>query len=354
MEKMRPAIFLGAAVFFLFLGTAGYFFFSDPSTDVQLAARVSKALGREMARADDEAAALLAHPRDPALWNSVRYSFFLIDTSGVVAWSKNDFVPDLAVAEESFVVRLLQNSDGDFLLKKWQLPGTSFLLLVIPLRKEFGIVNNYLGPEWNKAVFDATLAVSPVSAGTGSPVCLVHEGCVFSVSSDVPIPSEAWHMAVLIAFLLATGSGIIFFIMVLSAYHRKGEYQLTFLGLAAVLGLLRISMVELNFPNALVKFHWFDPQQFASSSFNASIGDLFLNSLIVLLLCSYLFNYYASFRITRRILHARRSVQSWRPACACLAASWRCCFPICISKSSVTIPPCQLESQKASLSKVRG
>ncbi len=54
----------------------------------------------------------------------------------------------------------------------------------------------------------------------------------------------------------------------------------------------------------------FDPRQFASSSFNASIGDLFLNSLVVLVLCIYLFNYYSKFRITRWILQARPMTQA--------------------------------------------
>jgi two-component system nitrogen regulation sensor histidine kinase NtrY len=309
MVKIKPVVFLMVDVFFLLLGGAGYFFFNTPIAEPQLAIQVSRALENEMARADEEAETLIAHPRDPVLWNSVQHSFFLIDTSGVVAWSKNDFVPDLDAAEEPFEIRLLQTSYGDFLLKKWSLPRVSYLLLVIPLRKEFSIVNNFLGPEWNKELFQTPLTISPLPSGKGHPVCLAHSGCVFSVSSDVPIPSEAWHVVMLIAFLLATLAGIIFFTMVLWTYHRKGEYQGTFLGLVAALGLLRISMVELNFPNALVKFHLFDPQQFASSSFNSSIGDLFLNSLIVLLLCSYLFNYYASFRVTRRILHAGRGIQ---------------------------------------------
>jgi two-component system, NtrC family, nitrogen regulation sensor histidine kinase NtrY len=54
-------------------------------------------------------------------------------------------------------------------------------------------------------------------------------------------------------------------------------------------------MTAFNFPNTFFSTDLFDPQIFAVSSINSSLGDLFLNMLAVLVLCRYLFKYYFRF-----------------------------------------------------------
>jgi signal transduction histidine kinase len=58
-------------------------------------------------------------------------------------------------------------------------------------------------------------------------------------------------------------------------------------------------MVVLNFPAAWIHHDLFNPQIFASSFLNASLGDLLLNELALLVLCYYIFKHYAAFFMVR-------------------------------------------------------
>lgn len=307
---LRPVFILLCSCLFFILGTIGIVFMNKPLGGKELADHISNAIERELKKADKEAALLIQHPRDNELWSTVDYSFFLIDTTGIKAWSKNDFVPDFRIVFDPFAIKFLQVTNGDFLLKKWALTNNSFLLLVIPLHKNYTIVNKYLSPEWNTNLFDVPVGIIDELSLHGNPVCLVNGGCIFSVIPDTASTYEAPHYFIFLLFLGGISTLIIYLFGHVWTYHRRADYQNAFLGLTFFFGVLRIALVEFNFPNALVKFQLFDPEEFASSSFNASIGDLFLNSLVVLLLCVYLFQYYSKFKIIRWILQAGQLAQA--------------------------------------------
>ena len=98
--------------------------------------------------------------------------------------------------------------------------------------------------------------------------------------------------------LILFGMGIIFLLLLVYELIRKIKYPaLGFLVLYAFLYGLRLIMIKLNFPNSIYPADLFNPQFFASSPLNASIGDLLLNEIAVLLLCFYLFRNYHRFRI---------------------------------------------------------
>ena len=68
-------------------------------------------------------------------------------------------------------------------------------------------------------------------------------------------------------------------------------------------------MVNLNFPADLVRSELFNPQVFASSTLNASLGDLILNEIVLLILCVHLFRNYKSFTSLKFIY--RKNALAW-------------------------------------------
>ena len=73
--------------------------------------------------------------------------------------------------------------------------------------------------------------------------------------------------------------------------------------------LLRYGMVNLNFPADLVRSELFNPQVFASSRLNVSLGDLILNEIVLLILCVHLFRNYKSFTSLKFIY--RKNALAW-------------------------------------------
>ena len=109
-------------------------------------------------------------------------------------------------------------------------------------------------------------------ANLGLPVCIQDE-CVFRVSflqNELPIHKKTKATAVvLISF------SIIVLMVIVYRYIRKipsPEIQLIAFMLPSY--LLRYGMVNLNFPADLVRSELFNPQVFASSRLNVSLGDL--------------------------------------------------------------------------------
>ena len=68
-------------------------------------------------------------------------------------------------------------------------------------------------------------------------------------------------------------------------------------------------MVSFDFPANLVRSDLFNPQVFAASRLNVSLGDLILNEIVLLILCVHLFRNYKSFTSLKFIY--RKNALAW-------------------------------------------
>ena len=71
--------------------------------------------------------------------------------------------------------------------------------------------------------------------------------------------------------------------------------------LVILLYLIRISLIKVGFPIQWGQLELFDPQKFASSSFNVSLGDFAANSMVVAICCTYLILNYSKFKCIKWI-----------------------------------------------------
>ena len=296
MVISRPILFFSFALLCL-LGCA-YLEYNNDHTSEQL----NSLEGNLHSIADEvnsEASSILA---DPGLvsWHVLRNSFFLIDSTEVLAWSNNEFFPDLATINSQPDFQLSQSSGGDFLIKSWRLNKSKRLIAVIPLVRKFPISNRYLSSTWNENIFSkARGAIRVASAPSGSIVNL--EGRqVFKIQleSGRSISSHASFVlasAALICFIF----GIYFLAHIL---HQSKKHEWVFLVLTGAFVLMRLVMVSFNFPTRWLASAVFDPQYFASASYNSSVGDLFLNAIGVMVICCYVFITYHHWNVVKYIL----------------------------------------------------
>ena len=304
MLKTKQLILLFLSLFFLILGLLSGTFFDNPSSEKQIALGVSTSLQGELARVEKEATVFLQLPDTNPSWQSIKDSFFLMDSLTVLAWTTNDFLPDARALQDNFTIKLLHVTQGDFLVKKWPIRGPVFLLFVLPLQKDYNIVNNYLSPEWNASIFKAPLRIVD-PAVDGEPVLTEEGQCIFKIRKlDGQAGESSFDTLGLLSITLSIAGFLLFAYSVISLWHKQKKYEIAFLGMAVFLITLRIAMVKFNFPNTFSDFLLFDPHRFASSSFNASMGDLLLNSLIVLVLCLYLFLTYPHWKLVRKLIVA--------------------------------------------------
>jgi len=318
---VKSSLLLLVSICFLLLGVFSSDLFVRPISEKELALQVSKSLQSEIALAEQEAEMLLANTNpENALWSKLHYSFFLLDSSKVIAWSKNNFLPDVYALRNSSLLSLLRVSRGDFLIRKWILGTDRYLIFVLTLRERFSIENQYLQPVVNDRIFQSPVLIDDLINGKGSPVCIANDQCLFRVSVNTDAESSSNYVGMLFV-LCAIISLTIFLVLLVNSYHKQRKWQTAFVLLVVSLGAIRIVMVKFNFPGVFVDFSLFDPKQFASSSFNASIADLFLNALVVLSLCIYLFLHYSHFSVVKA---AVRDSNTYRRTVYAISFSFLC------------------------------
>ncbi|MBA4058497.1 MAG: hypothetical protein C0490_27515, partial [Marivirga sp.] len=237
-----------------------------------------------------------------------KYPFFVYDETDILTWSDNQFVPSQASVADTFKLKLLKAGNGDYLARKWKINDTQFLISIIPLHRKFNITNNYLDTWWNENIFSSgNISILEPDASIGTAVCVLGQ-CPFKVSflaKDLPLHESTR----LISLIFLSVSLILFTVFVYNQLKKIRYPEISFVILYAFFYFVRITMVNLNFPNVLYPSDLFNPQIFASSPLNASLGDLMLNEIALLILCFYLFRNYQRFKIFQYLYS--RDWKSW-------------------------------------------
>ncbi len=268
-----------------------------------MAKRVSERLEDELKVIDREIKPLLKSPFNikTALATKTTYPFFVYDRNRLRYWSDNSFVP-AQVPADSFGLRLLRIGREAYMLKKDRIDGEHYVISLLTLQKEYTIHNDYLKLEWNEEIFPSpNFSILELNSSLGVPVC-VGNSCVFRISFiAVDFPARDRMRTASIIFLTLS---LVFLLLAVYSFLpgiRKRSAEAGFVFLFVVFLAMRGFMVLFQFPGGLVRSDFFDPQIFASSSINASLGDFFLNVVAIVALCFYLFRNFFRFRI----LHLR-------------------------------------------------
>jgi len=287
LKKLIP--FLIAALL-LTLAIAWSYYNSRSFSDESIAEQIGKNLDQELLAIEKEALKISTDSSN-LNWSSLYYSFYLIDRGRIISWSKNSSAIDVSELESDFNLKLLQTARADVLLYRFS-HGDRSLVAVLPLRSGYEIVNQYLTTRWNDRVFPVQgVKIFPVNDRLGSRVCRAKQECLFKI--QLPEGTFLENRISLGIILLALAFAIFGIYRIVLDQHRKRNYFTAFLILSGSLAAIRIVMVQFQFPGGWLYSKFFDPKYFASSSFNASMGDFFLNALVVAIASAYLFRTYS-------------------------------------------------------------
>lgn len=311
--KSKPVYFIALALSVILLA-AGLFFawFSTRADSPEaMAARVSDRLARELALIDEQLSPMLGKPFSigTAINTETTYPFLIYDRYRLKYWSDNKFVPPLQVLVDSFDVRLLRIGREAYILKRDRIDSEHVVISLVTLLKDYTISNDYLTTEWNEDVFPSpNFSILDPTATLGAPVCL-GDNCVFRIhfSPDQLPVNENLRAIAITFFVLSIAAFLIMVFSILPAIRSRSP-EWGFVYLLVVMFLLRALMTGFQFPSSLLDSAYFDPQVFASSAFNASLGDMLINVVAILVLCLYLFR---NFFRSRLLLKRHDGIRSW-------------------------------------------
>ncbi|HEY3405624.1 MAG TPA: histidine kinase dimerization/phospho-acceptor domain-containing protein, partial [Ohtaekwangia sp.] len=299
---------LAGFILLLLLGWVSLYFSTKEISNQSLTERIAENLNHEIDLVETEAEAVLKQLESDSFPGSLSTRdlcpFYGYDRDSLIYWSDNTFVPTPVSVADTFTLKLIKGGNSDYLARKWTLRNGRSLVYLIPLFRKYNISNNYLSPEWNTTIFPhRNIAIHEPNEAVGIPVC-VNGICPFKVSflqDEIPAHGAFSTLGVtLICFAIALLIGLVYLLVKRIKYPEPAFVVYFFF----LLGL-RILMTRLNFPGRLIQSDLFDPQVFASSSLNASLGDLILNEIAVLLLCFYIFrNYFRLYSLRWIVKHA--------------------------------------------------
>jgi signal transduction histidine kinase len=262
-----------------------YFLQNEDNGAEERADRLIKAnVQRELEAANQQVVGIGSSPEEE-VWNSTGYPLYLRKGNKLVAWSSNFYEPEPTWFEDSRKEKFARSLRGDFVIKSWQLSHDHTLLVVIPLIERFRITNRYLSTHYNPKIFPKLKTITIVPEKNSDWFAVE-----FNQSELSPPGFVFWCFVIaLVAFI----PGVY---LLIHRLHRKGSYGFALWSLLTLLITVRISMIFGAFPAAWIPLPSFDSSAFASSAFNPTIFDLFLNSIIVLIFCGYLLFVYQHFR----------------------------------------------------------
>lgn len=280
-------VFLGFGVFFVVS-----FFLSVDKDEDKLAAAISRKVQKiEEEFGEDYLRLLLENrPEDPLSFTNLtvvaKHPYYVFSESGdLIYWSNFSHMPSFDMINPKETQRILENSKGIYYtrIRRFSRNSQGFWLIQwYPLYYKRDFQNQYLESGFNSAVFNQPpLTLSATSEAGFLDIRGKRGEFLFSVQFDPEVNSDepGNRIAVIVFFFSLLTLLIILAFGYVRLNWRKGSYWKAILIVFLVLTGIRASMILFGFPQGYFEFDLFDPSVYASSWFNSSLGDLFLNMI---------------------------------------------------------------------------
>ncbi|MCC5935984.1 MAG: GHKL domain-containing protein [Lunatimonas sp.] len=256
------------------------------------------------------------------------HAFYLFSPNGtLVYWSDITMIP----AFEDFVTnrkyQLIENKKGVYFSKLRKITRNSveyWVLQVYPLIDHVEIENEYLSSGINRRVFgNDRFALSQETLEGYSRINHGKE-YLFSVFFRVGYePSgQLGNSTLLVFFFSLLGLVVLLGGSFIRTLWMRGSRLTAIFYTALILMTIRVLMIFFSFPRDFFDTELFSPSQYASSSLNPSLGDLFLNMVCVATVLMMLFTHWG----TKRVLVSFRQLRQR------LSESWTFVLALLLSK----------------------
>lgn len=252
-----------------------------------------------------------------SLNTSTKYPFYLFSVDGdLIYWSDVSMVPDFLDFSRVKKYQLLENNKGIYFskLRKLNRSGKEYWVLqVYPLFDKVEIQNDYLNAGANPEIFGNERFLLSADPEPGYVDIYYGQDYLFSALFRVGYLSQGSQINETILVFFFSLLGLVLIIgsdFVVTLWH-KGRRILATLYTAVILGSIRLLMLIFNFPNDFFEAGLFNPNEYASSMLNPSLGDLLLNVGCFLIVFSMLISILGRKRFLINFIQFRKKYPYW-------------------------------------------
>jgi len=218
----------------------------------------------------------------------------------LIYWSSNSCVPPQPPSGEPIQLSLVKLSNGYYFLYKPPVSSNKSIhktisyLALIPFYHVYSIDNSYLQPGFDKYFnIDSHIAFSPVNENLSYPVAnpLNSKKVLFYIYFNRFDTSGSVNIWAAIFFLIGFLLLLNFLSSIISLIHPQGfSFGRLLLLLVITEGLLLFIYEKTYLPAGIRNWYIFDPNYYASSQIAISLGNLFLESIVVYWLATFIRN----------------------------------------------------------------
>lgn len=185
------------------------------------------------------------------------------------------------------------------------------IFILIPIKREFDIDNEYLVSELNSDIFPNQRIEVELNEDKGTPIFYERNSALPKSKTylfSLIFPSEFLFFAdkSWVVFFFGSICFLTFILYLGNEIIRLFKSKNGILGIVVlfvtILGI-RALMLILNFPYFLIDFDLFAPQSYSSSLLTPSLGDLFINILTVFVAIAFSLRFFKYWVPYKKILH---------------------------------------------------
>ena len=218
------------------------------------------------------------------------FPHFIFADKQLIYWSTNRFVPKYGSLDGSYLYRYVDLKSGRYLVKRRVLRSANNQIVEIfgflPLLSRVPIDDHFTQSGLNIHVFNKLdFSISSDANAQEENKVYAKEGIYlfsFEGPSQMKVVSQWYQLLIFSLYLLA----IISFVIGIYTYARTLVQAMNpfsgFLVFSIGLIILRLALIYYEFPLSIIDLALFDPGFYAASWWQPSLGDLFLNQLMLL------------------------------------------------------------------------
>lgn len=218
-------------------------------------------------------------------------------------WTNNSAPVDMTMDISSFHSRIMRLRNGWYEVASLDTLNNHYRALIL-IKREYPFENEYLVNSFQRDFKLSHLAeVELIESEEGHSIHSDSGDYLFSLTFNRKEKAPYWKYFLLVILNLA---GIVFLFVFLHRFCNGLAKRIGELGsvaaFASIVLVLRYFSLQYFFPSAFGDLNLFDPTYYATSQFFPSLGDLLLNSLLLLIIA-----YYANRRLNSRNMKVMRA-----------------------------------------------
>lgn len=223
------------------------------------------------------------------------FPYFIFVDGELSFWSTSRFVPKYGLVDGSYLYRFVSIKSGQYLIRRKIFNSSTNQLVEIfgflPLTANIPIDDAFESRGINKRIFGKTNFVLLDVRKPAEKHNIVSKEGIFLFSIEGPdlmkVNYPQYQTFIFALYFLV----IVFFVIAIFRYAKRFESGVKpMFSIGTMIGgllSLRLLLIHYEYPRSIIDIQLFDPAFYASSWWQASLGDLLINEVLLLIIVVY-------------------------------------------------------------------